>query len=400
MILLCSGVLLAGSTFQAWAASYQVTATVPAPTLHTPAIFLASLNQQHFSTALLTVGGSCPPQSYVKVYRSSSFSGVAQCTAAQTFQMQIDLDIGANQLQARVFNATDVEGPPSSPVTVYYDPTILPPAPTPSATPTNISIAKVETGQYWQGTMPVSSVNPTISGVAPPFSVVTVTFHSAVETCVTTADWAGNWRCTLDSALPVGIHHVDVVATASNGLKWTLPTFEIAVSASLASLLHHQTRPSLLIGSEYRYQTYQVNQPTSFHISASAGTGPYVVTVDWGDGIHSQQTEPNAAFTVTHAYQQPNTYIVMVKITDSVGTVATLQLSAIVKANVVPVALASTNPTSTGSLFGWMKHWMWVVWPLYIIVSLMALSYWIGEQEAYRQAMSRRRVPRRAGYKK
>ncbi|MEK7152975.1 MAG: hypothetical protein AAB834_03445, partial [Patescibacteria group bacterium] len=107
-------------TLRSYAESYVVTATVPADQLTEPAIITYPSDQQHLSTAIVDVRGTCPAQSYVKLFRNGNFSGVAQCVN-NTFTIRTSLDVGANQLQARVFNLTDSEGPLSSPITVYYD---------------------------------------------------------------------------------------------------------------------------------------------------------------------------------------------------------------------------------------------------------------------------------------
>jgi hypothetical protein len=67
--------------------------------------------------------------SYIKLYNNNVFSGTVLCSASGTFDLQISLFPGANQLIAHVFNITDDEGPASVPVTVYYDVPVPPPPP-------------------------------------------------------------------------------------------------------------------------------------------------------------------------------------------------------------------------------------------------------------------------------
>jgi len=134
-VLLCIGVLLVGWTLQAVADDLTVTAQVHAPLPSGPAVIISPANGTHFSTAPISVSGTCPLDTYVKIYRNDFFSGTAICSASGTFQLNIDLFPGTNHLQARVFNITDDEGPPSNIVTVYYD---VPQQPTnPTAAPPN-----------------------------------------------------------------------------------------------------------------------------------------------------------------------------------------------------------------------------------------------------------------------
>lgn len=139
LILLCAGVLLIGATFQSHAADLDISATVPAPLPTGPALITSPSDQSHFTDPTLTVIGTCPNDSYVKLYNNDRFSGVSQCNGG-TFSIQTSLTLGANLLQAKVFNITDNEGPASSPITVYYNPPVTPQPPaqnTPSdGTPT------------------------------------------------------------------------------------------------------------------------------------------------------------------------------------------------------------------------------------------------------------------------
>jgi hypothetical protein len=126
-MLLCTGVLLFGWTWKANASgptdtvSYSVHARIPAAPLTDPAIITSPSDGQHVDAVPINVAGTCPADSYVKLYRNTIFSGVAICDSG-TFTIQTDLFVGANSLQARVFNITDDEGPTGNIVTVYYDP--------------------------------------------------------------------------------------------------------------------------------------------------------------------------------------------------------------------------------------------------------------------------------------
>jgi hypothetical protein len=120
-IFLCVGVLLAGWTFQAAADDISVRAKVSAPLPSGPAVITSPGDGTHFTDVPITVAGTCPTDTYIKLYRNDFFSGTAICTTDGNFQLQTDLFPGANQLKARVFNLTDDEGPQPSVVTVYYD---------------------------------------------------------------------------------------------------------------------------------------------------------------------------------------------------------------------------------------------------------------------------------------
>lgn len=133
-ILLCVGVLLVGWTWKANASgtsdnlSYDVHARIPAPPLTEPALITNPATGKHFDSKPINVIGTCPNDSYVKLYRNFVFSGVANCIAGK-FVIETDLFDGANSLQAQDFNITDDIGPAGNTVVVYYD------APEPVAAP-------------------------------------------------------------------------------------------------------------------------------------------------------------------------------------------------------------------------------------------------------------------------
>jgi hypothetical protein len=144
-ILMSIGVLLAGWTFQAGASDVHVTAKVSASLPTGPATILNPADGEHFTQVPIDVSGTCPTDTYVNIYRNNFFSGTAMCTTDGNFTLNIDLFPGANQLQAKVYNLTDDEGPLSNPITVYYD---VPEQPTQapetsrgdtSSTPPNVS---------------------------------------------------------------------------------------------------------------------------------------------------------------------------------------------------------------------------------------------------------------------
>lgn len=387
-MLLCVGVLVAGSTFRGQAVSYDVTATVPAPILTEAAIITDPVANQHVTTDQIVVVGTCPPLSYVKLYRNDLFGGVATCTGGQ-FSIQTSLLAGANNLQARVLNLTDSEGPSSSAITVYYDVPVVvePPAaiPVSTAVPTALQVANLDTAGYESGIVEEVGANPTVSGYAPPFSDVTVTFYSEPSVCKTKADAKGVWRCTLAKSLPPGIHHVVVVATTTTGKKLTFPTFQVAVI---------KYAEPFVLTSDYKYKARQQGQEVAWTIGVSGGTEPFDLVVDWGDGSNSHLVRPDrSTFDITHTYQNrtftDTDYDIIINATDARGATTVLQLSTVIQGIAEP---AVGNRSGFEAVSNMVRQWLWVVWPVYVAVVLMALSFWIGERDAYQRFIARRRA--------
>jgi surface protein len=84
--------------------------------------------------------------------------------------------------------------------------------------------------------MPTIPKRPTFSGIAEPGSTITVTVHSDPVVCTATADFSGNWSCTLPSDLAPGIHTVTVVVISPDGLtSTTLGPYSVTVGGTITN---------------------------------------------------------------------------------------------------------------------------------------------------------------------
>ena len=110
-------------------------------------------------------------------------------------------------------------------------------------------------------------------------------------------------------------------------------------------------------------------------VTIVGGVGPYAVSWDWGDGqtsLVSQATEGGTS--ASHAYKRPGNYRVIVRVTDSTGNAAFLQLVTVV--NGPADAYGATNGSGKGSLPGTLV----AAWPLVVLAALMVLFFWLGEK--------------------
>jgi len=145
LVLLMVGVLLGHVTMQARAADVVVTATANGPLPPSAAVILSPKDGDRFTDFPIAVSGTCPAPYFVKLYRNQAFSGSTQCNNDGTFLIYTDLFVGKNELEVRVVNAADQEGPRSNVVTVYFDQPITQAPPgspsAPSSTPERESSA-------------------------------------------------------------------------------------------------------------------------------------------------------------------------------------------------------------------------------------------------------------------
>ncbi len=119
--LLCIGVFIAGWTFQV-VADTVITSVIEAPPLQDGAIITSPNDGATFSTSPIIITGTCPNNSYVKLYQNSVFDGVAWCSPNNTFSIESSLFIGINVLLAQAYNETDLAGPITPSIRVTYNP--------------------------------------------------------------------------------------------------------------------------------------------------------------------------------------------------------------------------------------------------------------------------------------
>ncbi len=115
------GVLLTATTLQVHANTVTVTAIATGSAPVQPAVILSPEDGDRFTDSSIPVSGTCPTGYYVQLFRNDIFSGAALCTDGGTFSITSDLFVGRNDLEARIFNIANQEGPRSNIVTVWYD---------------------------------------------------------------------------------------------------------------------------------------------------------------------------------------------------------------------------------------------------------------------------------------
>lgn len=116
------------------------------------------------------------------------------------------------------------------------------------------------------------------------------------------------------------------------------------------------------------------------------GQAPYAVVWDFGDGTtitipQSQEGESK----VKHTYNRPGNYAIIVRVTDSGGNSAILQLVTVVNG---PVTASNANQKKdiSGALLG--------AWPLYLFAIFIVIAFWLGERrELYALRHQNRLLP-------
>jgi hypothetical protein len=216
--------------------------------------------------------------------------------------------------------------------------------------------------------------------------------------------WCDNQTFTIQTDLSPGSSNLQAKAfSVTDDEGPATPAVEVTynppVSAKTKAAAYSEPPPILV--SDYNFHSFQANNEFSWDVQIRDGLAPFHLLVDWGDNttfnyfIKAQQT-----LTIRHTYKKAGYYTVNTKLTDARGRASFLQLAALISE---PGANGFITPQTTKpsiippqdialSLTSQISRWLWLIWPTYGIVTLMAISFWLGERQEYSQI---RRRPRR-----
>lgn len=156
------------------------------------------------------------------------------------------------------------------------------------------------------------------------------------------------------------------------------------------------TRVSLT--SNFAKRGANQGEPLTWPIILSGGDGPYAISVDWGDGKTPDLISQGFAgqFTISHKYDTPGVYNIIVKVSDRNGGVAYLQLVGIANGplsqNSKGSGAAGGGPGgAAGENGGTQTPKTKILWqPAAILLPLILSTFWLGKR--YELKMLRRRI--------
>jgi len=112
-------------------------------------------------------------------------------------------------------------------------------------------------------------------------------------------------------------------------------------------------------------------------IILSGGSGPYAITVDWGDGktpdVISQEFA--GTFNIEHIYDSPGVYTIIVRAADKNGSVAFLQLIGIANGQLTD---DQGDPNTQGDLTKTKRIILWQ--PVLATIPLIAAAFYLGRK--------------------
>jgi hypothetical protein len=180
---------------------------------------------------------------------------------------------------------------------------------------------------------------------------------------------------SLQSDLFVGTN--DLIARVFDDLDQPGPDSNTVSVTFRGNSVNAPTRVTLT--SNFAKRGANPGQTLNWPVILSGGQGPYAFSVDWGDGKEPDLfTEPFAGtIDLSHVYDEPGVFNVIVKVVDTNGTTAFLQLVGVANG-----PLSQTNDTGTdGEGTGFTTTQTRIIWwPAAVIVPFAVSTFWLGKR--------------------
>ncbi len=134
-----------------------------------------------------------------------------------------------------------------------------------------------------------------------------------------------------------------------------------------------QSGSQLVLSSAYAERGAPPNSQLDWPIQISGGTGPYALSIDWGDGSASDLHSLTVAgpLTVSHIYKAAGIYKVIMKATDKNGNEAFLQV-----VGQATGAIQSNTQGGSGVIIETTVIW----WPMFVLLALIFVAFWVGRR--------------------
>lgn len=157
--------------------------------------------------------------------------------------------------------------------------------------------------------------------------------------------------------------------------------YQAGPKSNIVSVTYNDTNFSsfgelITLTSSYGRRSAAAGTQLSWPLQLSGGTGPYAVSIDWGDGsptdLKSQAL--SGVFNINHTYKNAGIYQVNIRVTDANGVSAFLQVIAVASGE---VDASTANSDTDGETVEVVK----VIWLPAVATLIMLLpAYWLGRQ--------------------
>jgi hypothetical protein len=157
---------------------------------------------------------------------------------------------------------------------------------------------------------------------------------------------------------------------------------------------HQGAGPRVTLTSDYAKRGANPGQKLTWPIILSGGTGPYAISVDWGDGKAPdlKSVQFPGTFNIEHTYDASGVYNIIVKATDKDGISAFLQLVGVANGALGQdngSGSASTDKDSSAAKTPTAK----IVWqPAALSIPFILSTFWLGKR--YELRMLKKKIER------
>ena len=223
-----------------------------------------------------------------------------------------------------------------------------------------------------------SNIPITVSGLCPNNTLVEVYKNNV---------FAGSVDCSKSSySLQIDLFdgRNDLVARVYDSLNQAGPdsnTVTVFFTTNITS-----NGPRISLTTQYAKRGAQPGSILTWPITLSGGTGPYALSVDWGDNTEPDLTSQLVPgdINLQHTYAQSGVYKVTVKASDSLGNAAFLQVVGIGNG---PIQQSTAN--TSGIITNQKTKILW--WLVILLFGLAIVSYWLGQKRQLEEIRNRLR---------
>lgn len=134
---------------------------------------------------------------------------------------------------------------------------------------------------------------------------------------------------------------------------------------------------SVTLSSDFARRGANPGSVLTWPIILSGGSGPYAISIDWGDGSPPDLLSQAFAgtFDIKHTYKAAGVYRIIIKATDQNGSTAFLQLVGVANGKVGQGAGGTGNDTNTA-----ITRIKIIWWPMVVLLPLIVLAFWAGKK--------------------
>ncbi len=195
----------------------------------------------------------------------------------------------------------------------------------------------------------------------------------------------------------------DLVARVFDDLDQAGPDSNVATVEFVDNRVGAGTRVS--VTSNYAKRGANPSQTLTWPIVISGGDSPYAVSVDWGDGTELELISRDfpGSFDISHTYELPGVYNIVVQVTDVNGVSTFLQIVGVANGIITqanddgtPLTPEGTgeNITTTITRFGTSTvgrtEYIW--WPALLLIPFIVSTFWLGKR--YMLHVMKKRIQR------